>query len=222
MNLDELTSLAPKFHIRAGEPISWQLSDPALKFIYDSVDANSTTLETGEGMSTVVFAMKGARHRCVSPNETSIKLIEVFCATHSISMAKVTFATKRSDEDLPCAELDQLDFVLIDGGHGFPIPFIDWFYSASALKRGGTVLIDDTHLWTAATLRDFLLVEPGWRLLNTFDRSVAFERLDDARVGTEWTDQPYVASRSALSQVPQPRLLARFRHHLTRERPSKP
>ena len=29
-----------------------------------------------------------------------------------------------------------LDVVFVDGGHGFPVPMIDWFYGAGRLRRG--------------------------------------------------------------------------------------
>jgi hypothetical protein len=46
-------------------------------------------------------------------------------------------------------ELDPLDLVLVDGSHSFPqVFFIDWFYTAGALKIGGHLLVDDVHVWT--------------------------------------------------------------------------
>jgi hypothetical protein len=46
--------------------------------------------------------------------------------------------------------------------HSFPQVFIEWFYTASALKVGGHLLVDDVHVWTGHVLRDFLLDEPEW------------------------------------------------------------
>ena len=48
----------------------------------------------------------------------------------------------------PTLELDALDLVLIDGSHSFPQVFIDWYYTQSALKVGGALLVDDVHIWT--------------------------------------------------------------------------
>jgi hypothetical protein len=87
--------------------------------------------------------------------------------------------------------------VLIDGGHGFPTPFVDWYYAGKRLKAGGLLIIDDTHLWTGAVLRNFLTEQPGWTLVENFAmRSAVFRRdtVDDHF--DEWVHQPYVVKRS--------------------------
>ena len=47
---------------------------------------------------------------------------------------------------------EPLDFVLIDGGHGFPTPMLDWFYGAGRLRRGGVAVFDDVQLPAVAML----------------------------------------------------------------------
>jgi hypothetical protein len=92
---------------------------------------------------------------------------------------------------------EPLDLVLIDGGHGFPTPFIDWFYTAGSIRVGGVVVIDDAHLWTGAVLKEFLLAEPEWRLTGPRSpKTAAFTKTADYIPWKEWTQQPYVANRS--------------------------
>src|SRR6185503_1666742 len=96
------------------------------------------------------------------------------------SLEHVTFELGPSDKLLPTMALGDLDLVLIDGGHGFPVPFIDWYYTAFALKAGGIVIVDDTQIWTGAVLRDFLMADPDWKLLHLWGgRAAAFTKLTD-------------------------------------------
>jgi Methyltransferase domain len=113
-------------------------------------------------------------------------------------MDHVTFHCGRSDEVLPGLDPSPLDFVLIDGGHGFPVPFIDWWYAGQRLRAGGLVVVDDTHLWTGRILARFLQEEPNWELVETLPmRSVVFRRTSDGPAGLqEWNRQPFVSRRS--------------------------
>jgi hypothetical protein len=80
-----------------------------------------------------------------------------------------------------------LDLVLIDGCHGFPGPFIDWYYAASGLKAGGV-------------LCEFLRAEPDWRVEHDFvSRTAVFRKLRDGDVMREWTEQPYTVLHSRSS-----------------------
>lgn len=86
-----------------------------------------------------------------------------------------------------------LDLILIDGHHGFPTPFLDWYYTADPLRVGGLLIVDDTQLWTGHTLKQFLLRQPGWEVAKDFaPRSVVFRKSDPVSVNTHHEDQPYV------------------------------
>jgi predicted O-methyltransferase YrrM len=88
-----------------------------------------------------------------------------------------------------------LDLVLIDGGHGFPIPFVDWLYCAPRVRIGGIVIVDDTQLWTGEVLSDIIRADPDWELDTEFVRGVAFRKIAEFR-NKEWNEQPYVLARS--------------------------
>src|SRR5262245_39441317 len=108
-------------------------SRDVLEYLDPTADARSTTLETGGGASTVLFALKGARHTCIVPYADEIERIKKYCAKRQISTAAVTFIADTSEQALPGLEQRSLDLVLIDGRHGFPAPFIDWFYTSRHL-----------------------------------------------------------------------------------------
>ncbi|GAG00860.1 unnamed protein product, partial [marine sediment metagenome] len=52
-----------------GRSISCRLCEEVLYFIDKNVDETSKTLETGIGVSTILFALKGAHHTCVTPHQ---------------------------------------------------------------------------------------------------------------------------------------------------------
>src|SRR5919107_3804753 len=94
MNLTELLNNPPKLHL--GGSTSWGLAREVLTFIDGHVDEHSRTLETGAGLSTILFAMKGAEHICVMPDEEIVDRIRRFAEEHQISLQKVTFIIKKS------------------------------------------------------------------------------------------------------------------------------
>lgn len=192
--LDLLTS-APGIH-GSGE-VTYGISDDTLRFLDGNVTPESRTLETGAGLSTLLFAFKGATHTCITPSAGEVERLERHCAERGVSTERVRFVVDVSQRALPALEETArgLDLVLIDGGHGFPIPFVDWLFTAPRLRVGGLLVVDDTQLWTGEVLRDFLLAESAWRPEATFSRGCAFRKASDD-VLKEWNHQPYVHDRS--------------------------
>jgi hypothetical protein len=175
------------------------LSNQVLDFIDTHVDENSRTLETGSGLSTVTFAIRNSQHIAITPSQDEVDKITQYCREHDISTERLTFKVAPSEDVLPQLECEPLDLVLIDGRHGFPAPFIDWFYTAGKLKVGGLVIIDDILLWTCGALRDFLLQEPEWTMVSDFSpRSVVFKKTGHGSEWKEWTQQEFVLKHSLL------------------------
>jgi hypothetical protein len=168
-----------------------------LRIIDRELRPGMRTLETGEGLSTVVFALHGADHTCVTPNTKATDRIRSFCAEHDIALDSVRFEQRYSEQALPHLDLGALDIVLVDGGHGFPTPFIDWYYAGGALRPGGMLIVDDTQLWTGDILKQFLDSETGWQIETELPaRTAIFRRVGDGPLSQEWTEQPFVWDRS--------------------------
>jgi len=194
MNLQALLRAEPRFHEDAsGQPYSWQVSKYVLSFLDTHVREGFRTLEVGAGVSTVLFALKGATHVCVVPADEEVSRIKMFCREHAISLDRLTFEVDRSERCLPQLDVTDLDLVLIDGAHGFPMPFLDWYYTADRLKVGGLLIIDDTHIWTGHILKMFLMQEPEWKLEVDFPpRSVVFMKVREGSREKNESDQAYV------------------------------
>jgi len=219
--LQEILSEQPKFHrgevevqrdftpdetlldpvlaksVASREDVCWGVDDDVAKFIYEAVGPGSQTLETGAGISTLVFAMRGAKHVAITPNANEHEAIAAYARSKNIGMDGVTFVAQESEAYLPAATPDALDLVLIDGKHAFPWPVLDWFYTADRLKKGGLMIIDDVQVYSVRMLRDFMIEDPRWDLRRAFSyRTCAFEKVGEPVHDVAWHMQPYIWKRS--------------------------
>jgi hypothetical protein len=180
-----------------GELINrWKLSDEELLFISKHLGPGSKTLETGAGCSTVLFAMLGTHHTCIVPDRALTERILAYCKSKEIPTSGLNFIVDVSEQALPRLTGRDFDLALIDGRHGFPQPFLDWYYVASLLKVGGYVVIDDLHVWVCETLMNLLLAEKDWKLSHESLGGCAFQKLGDSTQNNDYEFQPYVAKRS--------------------------
>lgn len=198
MNLQDLINNPPLLHEgKSGELISWGLHNDTLHYIDQHVNETSKTLETGAGISTILFALKATNHICIVPNQRLIDRIKQYCIEHQISTEKIDFQLDRSENVLPSLDVNDLDLVLIDGRHAFPSPFIDWYYTSSKVKINGIVIVDNTELWTGMVLKKFLLSEKEWQFQQNFLlKSAAFMKLTEYSHLKSWSQQAYVARNS--------------------------
>jgi Methyltransferase domain len=204
ITLADLLAKPPELHKSiAGNLVNMGLSADALGFIDAHVGPESHTLETGAGTSTILFALKGAKHICITPSAEEIDMIREFCRANGIETAGLTPICAASERALPTLETEALDLVLIDGRHGFPAPMIDFFYTVGKLKVGGHLLIDDVELSTCRFVRDLLAEQPEWRLVAQLSRSAVFQKLAEGSEWTDWTHQPYVVRTSTPSRARQ-------------------
>src|SRR5712692_6759447 len=162
MDVNQLLAQRPMLQRdHLGRPANWAVAEDVARLLDREVGPRCRTLETGAGVSTVIFAMKGADHTCVVPDALLVDRIVAFCKDAAIATDTVSFEIGSSEDVLPGLKPSNLDVVLIDGAHAFPTPFIDWFYSArTGLRDGGMLIVDDTQLWTGRLLVDFLSCEP--------------------------------------------------------------
>jgi len=194
MNISDIIKLNPKFHTKGkGKSISYGLSKKSISYIDKNVNPKHNTLETGAGLSTVLFAIKCTNHTCIVPDKAQVQKIKQFCFDYDISINKIKFIIDRSENYLPLQKLSKLDFILIDGRHAFPTPFIDWYYSAQKLNIGGLLMIDDTQILTGKILKKFLALEPEWKLIKNFQpRTVVFKKIKDGSHDKWWGQQKYL------------------------------
>lgn len=80
--------------------------------------------------------------------------------------------------------------------HAFPIPYVDFWYTARRLVPGGVLMVDDTPLRACHVLAEFLESEtPRWRVHTKLQTTSVFERLDSPLLpDVGWEGQPWGAT----------------------------
>ncbi len=211
--LEALLEESPLLHGADHDLVNWQLQAPVLRWLDSQLHEGQTTLETGCGYSTIVFAHSRARHMTISPAEIEHARIVEWCNTHGVSTGSLTFVAALSQDVLPGMAMESLDLVLIDGDHAFPLPLIDWYYTARALRSGGLMVLDDIQIRTVALLREFLQNEQGrWSEVERIGTTAVFEKLTDAAVEPiPWSCQPFGAPAPTTTSV-----IVRFGRRLRR------
>jgi hypothetical protein len=181
--------------LSSGVPFSVGLDDDIARFIYERVGWESTTLETGSGISTLIFALKGAEHFAITPNANESMAIREYAKANQIDVSRVRFVNEPSETALPAIKTPPLDLVLIDGKHAFPWPILDWFFTADRLKQGGILVLDDTKLWAVQGLVRFLSADSrNWRRIAQSKNALAFQKIVERVHDVAWYMQPYADS----------------------------
>lgn len=180
--------------VHRNETLAWSTAASAYRFLAEASEPPVTTLETGLGVSTVLFASWGAKHTCVIDNQRQVDIACTYMSDRGIDFSNVTFEVGSSTDLLPRMDIEELDIFLIDGGHHFPLPLIDWYYGAQALKKGGLLLVDDTNLpGVRLGLIEFLTSDPMWERVSGTQKWLAYRRISEGPLTT--ADQPFLQSR---------------------------
>lgn len=176
------------------------IDSDVLSFIAETIGEGSRTLETGAGLSTLVFAIRRAVHIAVTPSLSEIERIKEYADQRGITLDTVQFVPESSDHYLPRCATEALDLVLLDGKHAFPWPIVDWFFTADKLRRGGVMVIDDAQMRSVEVLAEFMRVDPGWQLIHDFSsKTLAFRKNRDSIHDVAWHMQPWTIAPSTES-----------------------
>ena len=191
VDASELLLDAKQWNAIANRDICHGIDVDLAEFLFGTVSDGWHTLETGSGLSTLIFLERGAWHVAITPNAEELGRIKHWAAAHQVDASRLTFVPLASENHLPTAHYENLDCVLIDGKHAFPWPIVDWFFTAPMLRRGGLMVLDDVHLWPVKLLADFLASEKlRWACVQNFDRSVCFEKRTESVGDVAWHMQP--------------------------------
>ena len=167
-----------------------------------------TTLETGSGASTVIFAGRGASHTAVSPVPDEHERLLRYGAEHGIAMDKVRFIAESSHTALLSTWTPEpLDLVLVDGAHSFPFPTLDWMYTAPHLKVGGRMLVDDAYQPAVNTLARYMRANAAGELETVpGHRTPVFRKLQEVPLSFDWDD--HALGRARFDYLPPKRRVA--------------
>ena len=194
--LQTLLADPPKFHEAHGRPTSaLRIDDETCLELKARLKPGMKTLEIGAGLSTIVFAGSGCQHTCIMPDEKLAYRIQDYCRSLSVDTSNVRFIISGSSDVIHQIGRSAYDLILIDGCHGFPTVFVDFYYAAKALKTGGALIIDDLRIYTCDLIASFMQSDPGWNVeLMTIRFAIGVKIAET--VDGEWTNQPFVVLRS--------------------------
>jgi hypothetical protein len=210
---DRLRASPPGIH-GAGDEY-WGLAWPALEWLEQELRPDMTTLETGSGASTIVFAAAGTAHVAVTPDPAEEGRVRAACETLGISSETVSFEVGYSHDVLPRLGDGPLDLVLLDGAHGFPYPTLDWWYVARRLAVGGRILLDDAYMPPVTAVVDYVRTSPSWTIERTVGyRTVVARKLADDLPAFDWSGERVGGHMSFRHLPPLERVTASTRHRV--------
>ncbi len=170
---------------------AWSASTDCLEFLATTVQEHWTTLETGCGASTAVFAATRSNHVSIALSADEGYAVAEWCGRNNVDDSKVEYLVGSSEEILPAMEKTKLDLVFIDGCHAFPFPIVDWCYTASRLRAGGIMVVDDLQLEAPDQMAHFLRCDPRWKKIAEMKAWGAWSRTEGGRINEGWASQPF-------------------------------
>ena len=111
----------------------WGISKDFARYLLNVVAPDMITLETGAGISTLIFALGGSKHTAIAPWSDEFEAARDYAEKLEIDMSRVNFIASPSEELLPTLDITDIDIVFIDGMHAFPWPILDWYFTADRL-----------------------------------------------------------------------------------------
>jgi Methyltransferase domain len=193
----------------------WGLAWPALEWLESELREGMTTLETGSGASTMVFAGAGTEHVAVTPDANEETRIRAACSELGVSSDRVSFEVGFSHDVLPRLPDRPLDLVLLDGAHGFPYPILDWWYVAPHVKVGGRILLDDAYLPPVTAVLDHARESSAWAVEGAVGyRTVVVRKLKGELPPFDWEGTRLGGRMSFRYLPPTERAVAATRHRI--------
>lgn len=197
----------PKLHDWGQGPKAGGLSGAIVSTIANYLldefgEGKFTSLETGAGLSTLVFAAaRPLKHIAVNPSKDVYDRLLVEAEARGLDLSSVQYVIEYSENVLPdLAKATRLDLGLIDGGHGWPAVFVDFCYVNMMLRKGGVMIVDDILLFPCTQLFLLLKHQPGWRIEHIVGSKTAFFRKEtDSKLMPDFGGQPYLKQNVILS-----------------------
>jgi ubiquinone/menaquinone biosynthesis C-methylase UbiE len=175
----------------------WRIDDQTVEELDKRLRVGMRTVETGAGLSTIVFAANGCRHTCIVPDQALVDRIVTYCQREGVDHSSIEFVIAKSRDVVYQLTPGAYDIALLDGLHGFPTAYVDFCYLSVALRRYGVLLVDDMHIHTCRSIAEFMESDACWRVEILTSRFVLGVKMDDTGgIDGDW-GQPFVFDRSA-------------------------
>jgi precorrin-6B methylase 2 len=135
-----------------------------------------STAETGCGGSTIVLSHASDRHTAFAIDGKDRTITELRKQS-DLRTEKVTFVEGETKDTLPQYQFaGELDLVLLDGPHAYPLPQIEFSYLFPWIRLGGWLVVDDIQIPSVYEMFDFLRKESSVVLEDVVVRTAFFRR----------------------------------------------
>ncbi|HET8549301.1 MAG TPA: class I SAM-dependent methyltransferase [Bryobacteraceae bacterium] len=133
--------------------------------------------ETGCGGSTIILSHLSARHTAFAI-EGADRTITELRAHPDLRSDHVTFIEGETKCTVPVHVFaSELDLVLLDGPHAYPLPQLEFVYLFPRVSVGGWLVLDDIQIPSVYELFRFLQKEPSVVLEEIALRTAFFRRV---------------------------------------------
>ena len=133
--------------------------------------------ETGCGGSTIVLSKSSDHHTAFAIEGENLTITELRKHT-DLRSEHVTFVEGETKVTLPGHVFPgELDVVLLDGPHAYPLPQLEFAYLFPHLRVGGWLVIDDLQIPSVHELFRFLERESSVVLEEVIVRTAFFRRI---------------------------------------------
>ena len=135
-----------------------------------------STAETGCGGSTIILSHASDRHTAFAIDGKDRTITELRKQS-DLRTEKVTFVEGETKDTLPQYQFEgELDLVLLDGPHAYPLPQIEFSYLFPWIRLGGWLVVDDIQIPSVYEMFDFLRKESSVVLDDVVVRTAFFRR----------------------------------------------
>lgn len=188
----------PGLIARAGEFHPWDAMAPAVLAGLLHRGPFRSSAETGCGGSTIVLSQVSNSHTAFAINGEDRTIDEL--GKHSdLRRANVVFVEGESKDTLPVHLFKgELDLVLLDGPHAYPLPQVEFAYLFPWIKAGGWLVIDDLQIPSVHELHDFLKKESALALEEVLVRTAFYRRVGVSARGPDGWEKQGINRRTML------------------------
>jgi hypothetical protein len=194
----------PRLHYWGGEARVGGLT-PAIgeRLIAEVARYDSPRLvETGAGATTLLFCcLNPGGLTSIAPNAELRDRIVGEARERAITFDRLRYFCERSEVALPrmAAEGDRFDVGLLDGSHNWPTVFVDFCYVNIMMPAGGTLFVDDIHLYSVCQLYLLLRHQQEFEHVAVDGKLATFRKLTDRQFLPEWNFEPFIAENSPVA-----------------------
>jgi precorrin-6B methylase 2 len=136
-----------------------------------------SSAETGCGGSTIVLSHASDRHTAFAIDGKDRTVTELR-AHPDLQAATVIFVEGETKDTLPAYRFEcDLDLVLLDGPHAYPLPQLEFAYLFPRIRSGGWLVMDDIQIPSVYELFQFLRKESPVVLEEVVMRTAFFRRV---------------------------------------------